>query len=47
MAFDNKQRILAPRYSRDDGNENDSWKHYRAYRERRDLYERIQNASPL
>lgn len=43
MAFDDKQKILS---SLDD-NVNGNWKHFRAHRERRDLYERIQNASPL
>lgn len=47
MAFDNKQSVLKPRHSLDVDNENGNWKHLRAHRERRDLYERIQNSSPL
>lgn len=46
MAFDNKQRILPSSLDVDD-NVNGNWKHFRAHRERRDLFERIQNASPL
>jgi hypothetical protein len=45
MAFDNKQKFIARGRSLEDVDD-DNWKHSRAHRERRDLYERIQHASP-
>lgn len=49
MALDNKQKFIARGRSLEDvdnDDDDDNWKHSRAHRERRDLYERIQHASP-
>jgi hypothetical protein len=46
MAVDNKEKFIARGRSLEDVDDDDNWKHSRAHRERRDLYERIQHASP-
>lgn len=46
IASDNKQQHFIPRGRSLRSNDDENWKHFRAHRDRRDLYERIQSASP-
>lgn len=47
IALDNKQKTFSSRGRTSAHNDDyENWKHFRAHRDRRDLYERLQNANP-
>lgn len=45
IAADNKQYNFIARVRSLKSNDDENWKHFRAHRDRRDLYERLQSAS--